>query len=169
MQSDYEPQIIELEPEKAPRTTAIILLVCGLMGVGFLMVNVFFTGEDPYQSMTWPDEEDGNIQERGNILPNVWRGREEADEEEEVTDQINARKTLTRPTTNPYQIPGTERLLRPTMPGVQAPKLPTDPRNVGAPTAPGTPGTPAAPGGAPGNASAPGSTFPRGSTAPPGR
>jgi hypothetical protein len=157
MQSDYEPQIIELEPEKAPRTTAIILLICGLMGVAFLMVNVFFTGEDPFQSTSWPDEEDGNIQERGNILPNVWRGREQDDEEEEVDDQVSARKTLTRPTTNPFQIPGTEKLLRPTMPVPQPPKLGTDPTK---PWAPGAPGMPAAPGGTPGKSNTPGAPTP---------
>ena len=159
MPSDYEPQIIELEPESAPRTTAIILLVCGLMGVAFLMVNVFFTGPDPFQSNEWLDQDDGNIQERGNILPNVWRGREEADEEEEVDDQVSARKTLTRPTTNPFQIPGTEKLLRPTMPVPQPPKLGTDPKKIGAPGGPGaTPGksnTPGAPG-----APTPGSSTP---------
>src|SRR3954452_5840997 len=103
--SEYEPQIIELEPEKAPRTTAIILLICGLMGVAFLMVNVFFTGEDPYQSTTWPDDDDGNIQERGNILPNVWRARGEDDEESDVDDRVSARKLPRPPTTSPYQMP----------------------------------------------------------------
>jgi hypothetical protein len=147
MQSDYEPQIIELEPERAPRTTAIILLVCGLMGVAFLMVNVFFTGPDPFQSNEWPEPDDGNVQERGNILPNVWRGREEADEEEEVDDQVAARKTVARPTTNPFQIPGTEKLLRPTMPVPQAPKLGTDMKKAGGTGMPGAPGVnPGAPG-----------------------
>src|SRR4051812_12209484 len=114
--ADYEPQIIELEPETAPRTTAIILLVCGLMGVGFLMVNVFFTGEDPFQSTSWPAEDDGNIQEAGNILPNVWRGRGEDDEEEEVKDNITARKSPRASTTGPYQVPGMEQYMkRPTI------------------------------------------------------
>jgi hypothetical protein len=145
---EYEPQIIELEPEKAPRTTAIILLVCGLMGVGFLMVNVFFTGEDPFQSTSWPDEEDGNIQERGNILPNVWRARGEDDEQEEVDDQINARK-VQKPTTNPYAIPGVEQYMKrpsivpPPGPGVK-PVVPGMP-NPNAPgrAAPGAPANPA--------------------------
>jgi hypothetical protein len=154
MPQDYEPQIIELEPESAPRTTAIILLVCGIMGVAFLMVNVFFTGPDPFQSNEWPEQDDGNIQERGNILPNVWRGREEADEEEEVDDQINSRKTLARPTTNPFQIPGTEKLLRPTMPVPQPPKLGTDLKKAGQPGAPGVPGS------TPGKATTPGAPTP---------
>jgi len=153
MQQDNEPQIIELEPESAPRTTAIILLVCGLMGVAFLMVNVFFTGPDPFQSNEWPDQDDGNIQERGNILPNVWRGREEADEEEEVTDRVSARRTVMPPTTNPFQIPGTEKLLRPTMPVPQAPKWGTDPTKIGVP---GAPGKPTVPGSTPTGGAAPG-------------
>jgi hypothetical protein len=155
--SEYEPHIIELEPEKAPRTTAIILLVCGLMGVGFLMVNVFFTGEDPFQSTSWPDDEDGNIQERGNILPNVWRARGEDDEQETVDDQINSRKLPKTATTNPYALPGVEQYMKrpsiappPTAPGVPKPVGPGMPN-------PGTPGRGTTPGG---QAVAPGGSAP---------
>jgi hypothetical protein len=148
--ADYEPQIIELEPEKAPRMTAIILLVCGLMGVSFLMVNVFFTGEDPFQSTSWPEEDDGSIQEAGNILPNVWRGRGEDDEEEEVKDNISARKTTKPPTTGPFTIPGYEQFMKrptiappPTTPAIPMPKpvTPPKPGGPGAQPAP-TPDTP---------------------------
>ena len=147
--SEYEPQIIELEPETAPRTTAIILLICGLMGVSFLMVNVFFTGEDPLQTETWPEEDDGNIQERGNILPNVWRARGGNDEEEDVADQITSRKQPKQATTGPYTIPGMDQYMkRPSMvttpPPVAKPPKPATPGGTNS----GTPGT-AAPGGTP--------------------
>src|SRR5688572_28674321 len=102
-QPDYEPQIIELEPEKAPRTSASILMLCGLMGVAFLMVNVVFTGEDPYHNGWWPEqEEEGSIQEQFNVLPNVWRGRGEDDEEEEVDEHVQERKS-SKPATSPVQ------------------------------------------------------------------
>ena len=135
---EYEPQIVELEPEKAPRTSAIILLICGLLGVGFLMVNVVFTGEDPYHSGWWPEEDEGTIQEQGNIIPNVWRGAGENDEEEEVEDVL---LDLFKPTTNPFTIPGYEQFMRrPSLTGPQStPGKPT-------PTTPPKPGTPATPG-----------------------
>src|SRR3954464_2225072 len=69
-----DPQYFELDPEKAPRTTAVILIICGLMGLGFMLVNVVFTGEDPYQTENWP-EEDGPIQDRADIMPNLVRGK----------------------------------------------------------------------------------------------
>ena len=153
MPSDYEPQIIELEPEKAPRTSAIILLLCGLMGVGFLMVNVVFTGEDPFHSGWWPEDDDATIQEQGNILPNVWRGRGEDDEEEEVEEQVQSRKTG-QPTTNPLARPGFEPFMRrPTLP--QAPGL--QPPTAGRPGSPptGGPGR-TTPGAAPGGGATPG-------------
>jgi hypothetical protein len=145
--SEYEPQIIELEPEKAPRTTAIILLICGLMGVAFLMVNVFFTGEDPFQSTSWPDDDDGNIQERGNILPNVWRARGQDDEDEDVDEQVSSRKLAKPPTTSPYTIPGMEQYMkRPTIVTTPPPTTPAaKPVTPGMPK-PATPGMPATPG-----------------------
>lgn len=134
--SEYEPQIIELEPEKAPRTTAIILLVCGLMGVGFLMVNVVFTGNDPLQTDNWPEQDDdGSVQERGNILPNVWRARGEDDEDEHVDDQVSARKLAKPPTTRPYQMPGME-------PYMQRPTIVTPPPTKPVTPKPVTPGMP---------------------------
>src|SRR5207247_4488460 len=36
LMSGQDPQIFELDPDQAPRMTAIILLICGLLGVGFL-------------------------------------------------------------------------------------------------------------------------------------
>ena len=151
MQQDYEPQIIELEPEKAPRTSAIILLLSGLLGVGFLMVNVVFTGEDPYHNGWWPEkEEEGALQEQFNVLPNVWRGHEEDDEEEEVGEHVQARKG-SKPATSPVQRPGFE-------PYMKRPTL-TAPQPVKPPGAkPGTPVGPA-PGAPPGRA-APGAPAP---------
>jgi hypothetical protein len=135
-----EPQIIELDPEGAPRMTAIILLVCGLMGVGFLLVNVAFTGEDPYATMEWP-EEDGTIQEQGNITPNLWRNRGNDDEEEEVEEKVKERKNeqgKKKPATRPgYGVPG----------------LPNPLNRPGMPAVPGAPGT----GGGTGSAPAKGS------------
>ena len=148
MQGEYEPQIIELEPEKAPRTSAIILMICGLLGVAFLMVNVVFTGEDPFHSGWWPEEDEPTIQEQGNILPNVWRGRGEDDEEEEVDEQVQSRKTG-RPTTGPFAPPGfTPYMQRPTLPGASK----VQPPSGGKPGAPpgGRPGAPPVGPGAPG-------------------
>ena len=96
-----EPQIIDLDPEHAPRMSAIILLLCGLMGIGFLLVNVVFTGEDPFHSGYWPDENEGSIQQQYNVTPNLWRGvkdQEEEDLEEGIAVNKLARKTAT---TNP--------------------------------------------------------------------
>jgi hypothetical protein len=106
-----EPQIIDLDPDKAPRTTAIILLLCGLMGIGFLLVNVFFTGEDQYYM-----QDDGNEwidpgNQRFDIMPNLLRGKhvedsEEDDEANEFTKKKPAVKkpAVTRPSGNPFQI-----------------------------------------------------------------
>jgi len=56
MSEQEEPQFFELDPEGAPRMTAVILLVCGLLGVGFLLVNLVFTGADPYYDQkAWED------------------------------------------------------------------------------------------------------------------
>jgi hypothetical protein len=112
--------------------SAVILLVCGLMGVGFLLVNVVFTGEDPYATQSWPEPDDGNIQEQGNITPNLWRNRGNDDEEAEVEERVVERKqtkgkTATRPT---YSLPGlTNPLNRPgvTVPGVPSPGAPATP------------------------------------------
>lgn len=133
-----EPQIIELDPEGASRMSAVILLVCGLMGVGFLLVNVVFTGEDPYATQSWPEPDDGNIQEQGNITPNLWRNRGNDDEEEEVEERVVERKKF-KPATRPtYGLPGLPNPLnRPgvTVPGVPAPGAPGAPK-----TGAGTPG-----------------------------
>src|SRR5690349_9623168 len=84
-----EPQIIELDPESAPRTSAVILILGGLLGLGFMLVNVVFTGEEPLQTWEWP-EEDGPVQGRAGIMPNLVRGRsadEVSPEEAEVAAQ----------------------------------------------------------------------------------
>lgn len=82
-----DPVIFDLagDPEKAPRTSAIILVLCGLLGVGFLVVNVAFTGEDPYLDLNrdWDEEP---IQGPGNIVPNVWRGKNAVTEEDDGVD-----------------------------------------------------------------------------------
>jgi hypothetical protein len=121
-----EPQIIELDPEGSSRMSAVILLVCGLMGVGFLLVNVVFTGEDPYATQSWPEPDDGNIQEQGNITPNLWRNRGNDDEEEAVEERVVERKkTKPKSTTNPYGLPNP--LNRPGVPTV-TPAVPVVPK-----------------------------------------
>ena len=113
-----EPQIIDLDPESAPRTSAVIRILCGLMGLGFMLVNVVFTGEEPLQTWEWP-EEDGPVQGRAGIMPNLVRGRavdevapEEAElaaQEEEKRKQLDKAKKQ-RATTGPagfqYQFGG---------------------------------------------------------------
>jgi hypothetical protein len=126
--SQQDPQIFELDPEKAPRMTAIILLACGLLGVGFLLVNVFGTGDDPYYNKA--DWEDGTepVHQRYDIMPNMVRGRQavgdsdEDEEAQEITKKVAPpRKATTNPFLSPYQ---------------QTPSKPTP----GAPATPTTPG-----------------------------
>src|SRR3954471_24160334 len=107
---EQDPQIIDLDPNQAPRMTAIILLMCGLMGVGFLLVNVFFTGEDRYymqdEDQEWIDP--GN--QRFDITPNLVRGRhvEDSEEDDEANELINrkaaSKKPASKPVGNPFQI-----------------------------------------------------------------
>lgn len=96
-----DPRIVELDPEAAPRTSAFILIFCALLGVAFLLVNVVFTGEDPYQTDSWY-EDDPSIQEQGNIMPNLVRGKSrggvEPEEEDMVENQL-ARKPKVKPKT----------------------------------------------------------------------
>jgi hypothetical protein len=82
-----EPQIIELDdPEGAPRTLAIILLVCGLLGVGFMVVNTVFTGDDQYYIESQWDAGDEPVNNRFDIMPNLVRGRQVGDESDEDED-----------------------------------------------------------------------------------
>jgi hypothetical protein len=122
-----EPQIIELDPDHAPRVTAIILLICGVMGVGFLVVNLLFTGGDPYyahdEEMEWIDPDN----QRFDITPNLVRDRrnEDSDEEEQANSFAHRAKpkkaaATTNPFIKPFQpvtpaIPGvpTTQMLRP--------------------------------------------------------
>lgn len=106
-----DPQIIDLDPNQAPRMTAIILLMCGLMGVGFLLVNVFFTGEDRYYMQDEDNEwiDPGN--QRFDIMPNLVRGRhvEDSEEDDEANEVINRKAApkkpaATKPFGSPFQI-----------------------------------------------------------------
>lgn len=109
--NEQDPQIFELDPDKAPRMTAIILLVCGLMGVGFLLVNVFFTGEDRYYIEDEWNEGTEPVNQRFDITPNLVRGRHVEDSEEDDEAQAVPRKkpvkkpATTSPFGNPFQIP----------------------------------------------------------------
>ena len=51
--------------------TAIILLLCGLMGVGFLLVNIFATGDDPYYNQEDWDNGTEQVHPRYDIMPNM--------------------------------------------------------------------------------------------------
>jgi hypothetical protein len=148
-------QIIELDPESAPRTSAIILILCGVLGVAFFVINIAFTGDDPYQRMTyddgqhpaWDGEDQYPMQEGYHIMPNLWRGKtvdpDEAPEEEvDLLQKAKAAAAAKRnkPTTGPTT---------PANPG-----QPTPPA-TGTPSSPGmtTPAKPATPGGLPGKSS----------------
>lgn len=106
-----EPQIIEYggDPDQAPRMTAVILLICGMLGVGFLLVNVVFTGEDPYYDQQAWEEGDEPINQRFDITPNLVRGRQTGDDSEEDDDATALAKIRTKKsaksTTNPTRSP----------------------------------------------------------------
>ena len=111
--SGQDPQIIELDPDHAPRMTAIILLICGLLGVGFLLVNVVFTGDDPYYDQQAWEEGTEPVNQRFDIMPNLVRGRQPADADSEEDDEAQAleklkkkpaAKSTTAPARSPYQL-----------------------------------------------------------------
>jgi hypothetical protein len=138
--SEQDPQIFDLDPEKAPRMTAFILLACGLLGVAFLLVNVFGTGDDPYYNQAEWEEGNEPVHQRYDIMPNMVRGRQavgDSDEDEEA--QVPVQKPVVKKppaTTNPlsaYQRP---------MPGTPSPGTPPTP---GLPTIPGVPKLPGSP------------------------
>jgi hypothetical protein len=56
---DHDPRIIELDPEEAPRTAALILVAFAVLGVGFALVNWVFTDNDEqyYNVYSWEDGE----------------------------------------------------------------------------------------------------------------
>jgi len=148
--SEQEPQIFDLDPEKAPRMTAIILLACGVLGVGFLLINMLGTGDDPYYNQAEWKEGNEPVHQRYDIMPNMVRGRQavgDSDEDEEAQAVPVQKPVVKKPTatTNPlsaYQrpTPGTPTTpaATPTLPGVP-PKLPGVP-------APSTPSLTPAPG-----------------------
>jgi hypothetical protein len=151
MSEQQEPQFFELDPEGAPRMTAVILLVCGLLGIGFLLVNVVFTGDDPYyDQQAWEDGTE-EVRQRYDVMPNLVRGPQrtgESDEDEESEDvpRVRSTKKATTGPVSPYQelmkriTPPTP--VTPVAPAPVAPG-PVAPSPGGTGTAPGT----AAPGG----------------------
>ena len=139
-----EPQIIEIDPEQAPRTSAIILVLCGCLAVGFFVINVAFTGDDPYQTYTtpidgdeshvWQGEDKYPMQEGYHILPNVWRGAQKGAEdsaEDDLEDGVMTRMAAAA------KKEGTKR-------ATTKPTPPTTPTTPGAPTQT-TPTPPATP------------------------
>jgi hypothetical protein len=146
-----EPQIIELDdPEKAPRMTAFILLACGLLGVGFLVVNVIFTGEDPYYIESQWEEGEEPVNTRFDVLPNLVRTRQ-FDDEDEVAENVpltkpqHQRKGSATGPTNPFQ---TRQSTGGTQTGTPGPTPPPRTTPAGTPLNPPTP-PPTPPGGAP--------------------
>ena len=112
-----EPQIFDLDPDKAPRRMAIILLTCGLLGVGFVLINSVFTGADPYYIEKEWDEGDEPVNQRYDIIPNLVRGRQPSDDSEEDQEArtIPVKKPAKKPaSTNPLENPF--KLLRPASP-----------------------------------------------------
>jgi hypothetical protein len=84
-----DPQIFDIDPEGAPRMTAIILLACGVLGVCFLLVNVVFTGQDQYYVEEEWQEGNEPVNQRYDIMPNLVRGRHvdaDSEEDEEAQD-----------------------------------------------------------------------------------
>src|SRR3954469_19113388 len=150
MSEQEEPQFFELDPEGAPRMTAVILLVCGLLGVGFLLVNLLATGNDPYyDQQAWEDGTE-EVRQRYDVMPNLVRGPQrtgESDEDEESEDVPRARPTKKATTgpASPYQ----ELIKRITPPVPVAPVAPAP----GSPVTPSpvtpSPGAPATPGATP--------------------
>jgi hypothetical protein len=141
---EEQPQIIELDPDSAPRTSAIILVLCGVLGVSFFVINVAFTGEDPYQRMNesdgvhpaWEGEDQYPIQEGYHIMPNLWRGREAAlldEPPEDEVDPVQKKVKKTTPTTGP---------MTPGAPGTGQPGTPGTATGTGAPGAPAVPANP---------------------------
>jgi hypothetical protein len=127
-----QPQMFDLDPEKAPRMTAIILLACGLLGVGFMLINLLGTGDDPYYIESEWDQGREPVNPRYDIMPNMIRGRQvtgDSDEDEEAKIEP-IKKPPAKPTTSPFQNPFA-------LPGRATP---------GAPATPGaSPGAPAPP------------------------
>jgi hypothetical protein len=142
--SEQEPQFFELDPESAPRMTAVILLVCGLLGIGFLLVNVAFTGDDPYYNQqAWEDGTE-EVRQRYDVMPNLLRGRQQAgdsDEDEEAADVPRQRAVAKKATTGPVS-PYQELMNRITPPTPGTPGTSSSPGSPSGPLVPGAP-TPA--------------------------
>lgn len=114
---EQDPRIIDLDPEHAPRVTAVILLICGVMAVGFYLVNAYFTGADQYYIEQEWEEGTEPVNQRYDITPNLIRGKhpEDSDEEEDA-HAIPVKKPVKKPATtnplaspfgNPFQLPAT--------------------------------------------------------------
>jgi hypothetical protein len=143
-----EPQIIELDPEGAPRLMAFILLACGLLGVGFLLVNVIFTGDDQdYIQSQWEDGTE-EVRQRYDVIPSIVRGKPSADEQEEDDPETDEKIAVLKKKQEEKRKPGQSNNpflpKPPTLPGQTTPGGPITP---GAPPASpsGTPSTPAPP------------------------
>lgn len=123
---EHDPQIIDLDPDKAPRMTAIILLFCGLMGVGFLLVNIFFTGQDPYYIESEWDEGTEPVNQRFDITPNLLRGKhvEDSEEDDEANEIVNKKATAKKPASRPFGSPFQLSSPTPTTPGATTQRTP---------------------------------------------
>jgi hypothetical protein len=127
-----EPQIIDLDaPENAPRTLAIILLVCGLLGVAFMVINTVFTGDDKYYIEKEWDEGVEPTNNRFDILPNLVRGRpNKANDENEEDEEAEKPKVKEEKAANKAKKPGG--IFSTTAPTVGAPRTPAPSGSPGA-------------------------------------
>ncbi len=108
-----DPRIIDLDPDHAPRTSAIILIGFVVLGIGFVLVNMVFTGDDQYYIQgDWDDGKEPTKFERYDFVPNVWRDKAvQAQEEEDLEPRKSpgSKKPATNPTGNSWTVGGTTR------------------------------------------------------------
>jgi len=97
--SSQDPRIIELDAESAPRTSAIILVVIALMGAGFVLVNVVFTGDDPYYDYgSWNEDPEPSGNAPFYMIPSLVRDAEAKKDEEKATEDFESRgKPIKKP------------------------------------------------------------------------
>lgn len=87
-----DPRIIELDPESAPRTSALILIVIGALGACFLLVNVVFTGDDPYYDYgSWNEDPEPSGNAAFYMIPSFVRDAEAKKDEEKATEEFEAK------------------------------------------------------------------------------
>jgi len=127
--SSQDPRIIELDPESAPRTSALILVLFVVLGVGFVLVNVVFTGDDPYYDYgSWLTDPEPSGSGAFYMIPSLVRDAETRKDEEEATDRFESRGVVKKkPTTGPSSM----------FPNSKAASVPRKPAEAGDSVVPG--------------------------------